>query len=251
MASTTESKTMKTTRTAHHTSPMTHRLATATLLIAALSALACDGGSSSSPTPSISTPDSTVGSGQVISESRAVSGFHGVSLSGPGRLLIDRNGFESLVVTADDNVLPHLTSVVAGGMLELGIAPAANIRTSTLMTYEVSASTLDEIRVSGPGGVEALGLDTAHFRLDFSGVGGVTTYGRADYQDVTVTGVGRYDGDGVTSHEVTISVSGAAYACVRASDRLNATVHGAGVLEYYGDPELNVTGDGTVRRLGP
>ncbi|MCP3961862.1 MAG: DUF2807 domain-containing protein [bacterium] len=201
--------------------------------------------------PNITGPNTVVGSGSVASETRAVQGFHGVSLSGAGRLLIDRNGFESLTLTADDNILPLLTSDVLGGMLELGIETGRSISTRHGVTYEVGANRLDEIRLAGAGDVEATGLDTPFFLLDVAGAGNVVAFGRADEQDVTISGAGNYDAEGLTSRVATITISGAAFARVRVSGQLNAHIGGAGVLEYYGDPVVHTTGNGTVRRMGP
>ena len=222
----------------------------ASWLIAALLVVACDGDNPGNYS-SFTGPDAIIGSGSVLSESRTVSGFHGVALSGAGRALIDRGGFESLVVTADDNVLPHLTSEVVGGMLELGVAPGVSLQSTREITYEVGARTLDEIRISGAGDVEATGLATSMFRLDVSGAGNIAAFGRATEQDVTISGAGRYDGEGVASRVVTLNVSGAAFARVRASHELHVHVSGTAVVEYYGDPRLQVTGNGTVRRMGP
>src|SRR5687767_1144824 len=52
------------------------------------------------------------GSGNVVVEQREVSGFSAVSMSGFGELIIQQTGKESLSITADDNLLPLLTSKV-------------------------------------------------------------------------------------------------------------------------------------------
>ncbi len=196
-------------------------------------------------------PDSIVGSGNVISETRSVGGYNGVSLSGAGRMIVDRNGFDSLTITAEENILPHLTSQVSGGLLELGIAPGVSINTSREILYEVSARTLDELRITGAGDAEVMGIDSRYFRVVVSGAGNITAFGEAGEQDVTISGAGRYDAEGVNSRTATITVSGAAFARVRVSGQLNVNISGAGVVEYYGDPVLNVSGDGSVRRMGP
>ncbi len=195
-------------------------------------------------------PNNIIGSGHVISESRTVGGYHGVSLSGAGRLIVDRNGFDSLTITAEDNILPHLTSHVSGGLLDLGVASGKNINASRELLYEVSARTFDELRISGAGDVEAMGVDSRHFRTTVSGAGNITVFGEADEQDITISGAGRYDAEGVASRRTTITVSGAGFARLRVSDELNVTVSGAGTIEYFGDPVVHVSGDGSVRRMG-
>ncbi len=196
-------------------------------------------------------PNTIIGSGNVVSETRTVGGYSGVSLSGAGRLIIDRNGFDSLTITAEENVLPHLTSQVSGSLLALGIAPGVSVSTSREILYEVSARTLEELRISGAGDAEVMGIDSRHFRVVISGAGNITAFGEADEQDLTISGAGRYDAAGVDSRITTITVSGAGFARVRVSGQLNVNISGTGTVEYYGDPVLNVSGDGSVRRMGP
>jgi hypothetical protein len=64
--------------------------------------------------------DAKNGSGNVISESRSVTDFTGVELSGSGKLIIEQSDVESLTITADDNLLPDLTAEVRDSRLLLG-----------------------------------------------------------------------------------------------------------------------------------
>ncbi len=226
------------------------RLGTAMALTAGLLLTACDG-DTHHDFSRVTGPNTTVGSGNVISESRTVGGFHGVSLSGAGRLIVDRNGFEALTITAEDNILPHLTSRVSGGLLDLGVQSGVSINTNREILYEVAARTFDELRISGAGDAETMGIDSRYFRVDLSGAANVTAFGEADEQDVTISGAGRYDAEGVTSRIATIRISGAAFARLRVSGQLNVDISGTGSVEYYGDPVVNVTGEGSVRRMGP
>ena len=60
------------------------------------------------------------GSGNVITESREVSGFNGVSHTGIGRVTITQGDTESLTIQADDNLMEYITSEVKNDTLELG-----------------------------------------------------------------------------------------------------------------------------------
>ena len=55
------------------------------------------------------------GSGNIVTESRSIGAFHGVSFSGIGRLVIEQTGTPSLTVTAEDNIQPVLVSEVVDG----------------------------------------------------------------------------------------------------------------------------------------
>ncbi len=194
--------------------------------------------------------DSIVGSGILASETRAVSGFNGVVLSGAGHLSIEQTGFESLEITTDDNVLPLLTSDVLGGRLELGVQPGYSV-SPTQVDYRLTVAELNEIVVSGAADIDAAGLDTGFLEVVISGAAAADLSGRADLQNVAISGAASYHAAHLRSSDVRISVSGSAHAVVRASDRLEVSISGSGTVEYYGNPEVHASGNGTVRRLGP
>jgi hypothetical protein len=50
------------------------------------------------------------GSGNVITESRVVSGSDEILLSGSGEVVVDVDGTESLTIEAEDNIMPLLTT---------------------------------------------------------------------------------------------------------------------------------------------
>ena len=54
----------------------------------------------------------TQGSGKVVTETRQVSGFDRVALSGIGNLTITQGDKESLKIEAEDNILPRIETTV-------------------------------------------------------------------------------------------------------------------------------------------
>ena len=67
------------------------------------------------PPPSLAplaAAETLAGSGRLVTETRAVSGFTGISLAMPGHVEVTQGDTESLTVTADDNVLPLIETVV-------------------------------------------------------------------------------------------------------------------------------------------
>ncbi len=190
------------------------------------------------------------GSGNETSESRSVAGFAAVAFGGGGRVVVEQTGAESLTITAEDNVLPFLTSEVRAGRLMLGVRSDTSIRTTKAIVYRVTVKTLSEIELSGSGSVEATRIDADRLTIVSHGSGRLTVAGKTDRQDVTLTGSGSYRGENLDSREGTITISGSGRAIVRVSDRLDAEVSGSGSVEYIGHPVVrrNVSGSGSVRR---
>ena len=56
--------------------------------------------------------NAVVGSGKVVSETREVSGFTSVSVSGSGQAQITVGDSDSLVIEAEDNILPLIETSV-------------------------------------------------------------------------------------------------------------------------------------------
>jgi hypothetical protein len=190
------------------------------------------------------------GSGTLKTEVRQVSNFTQVDFSQVGTLTIEQTGVEGLTITADDNILPILTSDVSNGVLHLGAKDNQNYSTEKPITYLLTVKTLTGLTLSGAGATQARNLDTQTFTVTMSGAGSATLQGKANDQQVTVSGVGSYDGSEFTTKAAKVTVSGVGSAIVNASDTLDATVSGVGSVEYIGNPKVtsHVSGVGTVKK---
>ena len=188
------------------------------------------------------------GSGQVKSETRQVSGFTGIELSGNGEVTIEQGETESLTIEADDNVLPALTSEVRDSVLELGTKPRTTVRTRNPIRYRVTLKDLTSIELSGSGSVSGADLQASALQVDISGSGTINLAGAADQQDVEVSGSGRYEAAQLPSRSATIEISGSGKATVAASDQLRVDISGSGTVTYSGDPAIDqdISGSGRL-----
>ncbi len=192
------------------------------------------------------------GSGEVVTESRPVGGFTGVAVSGAGRLIIEQTGVESLEITAEDNLLPHIRSEVVDDVLRLGFAPGTSVSRTQGVVYRLTVRDLTGIEASGASHVEAHGLDTPDLACVFSGASSFQASGSADAHVIVLSGASRADAPDLGSRVVTATLSGASFARLRVSAFLTATASGGSVLEYYGSPVLvtHVSGGSAIRRVG-
>ncbi|MDP9474694.1 MAG: DUF2807 domain-containing protein [Actinomycetota bacterium] len=194
--------------------------------------------------------DATDGSaaGTVASETRDVSGFDEVELSGVGNLSIRQTGTESLSVTAEEDVLPKIRTEVVDGRLIVGPEPNASIETTEPIDYELTVGDLHALEVSGSGDVDARGIQTEKLATTVSGSGAVEISGKTESQQVNVSGTGGYEAEDLESKEAKVDVEGAGSAVVNASEELDAKVGGTGSVEYVGDPTVDqdVSGIGRV-----
>lgn len=190
------------------------------------------------------------GSGNVTSEPREVSGFTAVSLSGSGHLILEQTGIESLTITAEDNILPYLTSEVRGTQLILGPKSNTSIQTTKEITYRLTVKSLDAFELSGSGTVDAQGINADRLKITLRGAGDITMAGQAKRQEISLAGSGNYQGEDLKSQAVTIDIAGSGSAVLAVSDTLEVNVRGLGSVEYVGDPAVRqqVSGLGSVRK---
>ena len=191
----------------------------------------------------------TRGSGQLASESRPVTGFTKVELSGTGELTIEKTGTESLAISAEDNLLPLLTSEVSGDTLVLGTKRNTEIVTTKPINYALTVKDLTGLTLSGSGNIRVSNLSTTRLTTKISGSGTITASGTADDQDLDISGSGRYQADQLASKTVNAGISGSGTASVLVSDALDVRISGSGTLTYTGDPTRltqDVSGSGKL-----
>ena len=179
----------------------------------------------------------TKGSGQLSSEPRQVTGFTKVEFSGPGTLAIEQTGTESLTISAENNLLPKLTSQVSGDTLMLKPKSNTKIVTTKPITYTLTVKNFTGLAVSGSGTVTASNLTTPSLSTDMSGSATITASGTADDQNLNMSGSGRYQAEQLSSKTVKINMSGSGTATVHASEVLDIHLTGSGTLTYTGDPK--------------
>jgi hypothetical protein len=213
-----------------------------------------------------------LGSGEVITEPRRVSGFSSVELSGIGTLIIEQGSKESLEITAEDNILKYLKSSVYGRNLHLGVDDFVSIEPTKEIIYHLTVKNLERIEISGLGNVEIEALKTSDldlkisgsgnayignlqadsFNLQVSGLGTVEIEGSVEDQRIELSGAGSYDAEDLKSSKARIEISGTGKAAMWVENELDVELSGIGNLQYHGSPILNteISGLGTVKISG-
>jgi uncharacterized repeat protein (TIGR01451 family) len=190
------------------------------------------------------------GSGNVISETRAVSGFSAITLQQVGRVVIQQGSSESVQVTADDNVVPLMTTTVQNGILLLGITPNSCIQQASDLTFTVSVVDLDAVTITGAGSAKLEQIELPNLALTLAGAGRIDASGRVDQLNASISGVGSIGAASLISRSAQAAISGAGSIILNATETLNVLITGAGSVLYYGNPQVTqqITGVGTVRK---
>ena len=205
------------------------------------------------------------GSGDLITETREVSNFDSIDLSGSGEVIVTQGGGESLTIETDDNVMEHVKAEVEGGTLKLGFEEGLNLIDHTRLIFTVGVDDLESLKISGSGDIESDMIETT--RLDatisgsgdvqigtltadevkakISGSGEIDLAGEATAQDITISGSGKYRAGDLRGESVEVSISGSGDATVWATDSLDVNISGSGSVDYYGRPSMNTSGSGS------
>jgi putative autotransporter adhesin-like protein len=192
---------------------------------------------------------STGGSGKAATDTRSVSGFNSVEMSGSGELQIEQTGSESLTISADDNLLQYLTSDVSGGQLRLDMK-SGSFSPSTPVVYKLTVKNLKGIALSGSGSINGKALAADSMKIDLSGSGQITTAGSTDHLEVVISGSGNVQGEGFKTKDARVEIDGSGSATVAASEKLDVNINGSGNVEYIGDPMVSTSkhGSGNVNK---
>ena len=215
------------------------------------------------------------GSGNVISEVRAVSDFTRIDLLGSGELIISQGDHYALTVETDDNLMQYVKSEVQNGTLELSFTDEArtkNLQPSDGFVYRITVRELEGVQISGSGTITAESLESEMLVITLKG-SGEARIGELDADDLTVqivgsgeigiggvankqsfliAGSGSIDAGDLRGEAVVVTIPGSGSATVWATDSLHVTVAGSGNVDYYGSPQVSqsILGSGSVSGLG-
>ncbi len=217
----------------------------------------------------------------VLTETREVSDFDRVALTGYGELVMAQGEEEVLTIEARQDILSRIETEVKDGKLIIGIRGSWQDWLSDVLTvgfarqrikYNLTVKQLTGLEVlgaarvkvanietdrltlelRGAGEINIESLDAERFKVGLPGVGRISVAGRVAEQTVTIRGAGSYDASKLESQRVTATLESLGSATVWAVEELDATIRGAGSVSYYGRPKVRkqITGLGTVTSLG-
>jgi hypothetical protein len=210
------------------------------------------------------------GSGSVIEETRAVSGFSGVGLATAGLLSIEAGDTESLRIVAEDNLVDLIETEVRGRELTIRSAGGVYLRPTGSIRYFLTVKELNEISIYSSGDIQAPDLKAGDFSINVSSSGnldikdleagtlhvGISSSGdvrigvlKADTIDVNINSSGDLDiaGGEVRYQNIKVNSSGDYRAPQMASDEAEAYLNSSGSatirVQNHLKARLNSSGD--------
>jgi hypothetical protein len=187
--------------------------------------------------------DSTRGSGVSVTELRRVTSFATVELAGANTVTVRVGPPQSVAVTADDNLVDHVSTTVRDGRLL--ISDDGSFTSRTPMTVAVSVPALDGVTLSGEGTVAIDGVAATDFIATLSGTGTLTASGSVDRLTAVLTADGTIELQGLAAQDVIARLEGTGTISLRATSTLDATLTGTGSIVYSGSPSVTAHNTGT------
>lgn len=212
------------------------------LLIAPTSGLAAQGWTS---VQSNNEPVVT-GSGRLVRQARPVANFRRLKVEGATNVEIRTGAAPSLIIEADDNLMPLLTSNVSDATLVLGTR--GSFRTRNPVRVYVTVPDIEHVATNGSGNVNIRGVSNRRLELVTRGSGNMLAQGRTGEIKVIVQGSGNANMRGVEAGRAEVSVMGSGNAWVSTSGALTARAHGSGNVFVGGNPSsVDVSQGGSGR----
>lgn len=158
------------------------------------------------------------GSGNVVTETRAVSNFEQVEVCCGMRLILTQGEEEQLTLEADDNVLPEIETFVRGGTLTVRFRRNLSLLSLHLdrpVTVYLQMKTIHGVTISGGGSLETEQLEVDRTSVEFSGGshGRIDTL-QAETVDLVASGGSQVTIDKIDVDTLNLEVSGGGHATI-------------------------------------
>jgi Putative auto-transporter adhesin, head GIN domain len=195
----------------------------------------------------------TKGSGTTKEESRVVANFSQLTLALPANVTIAQGATESLTISADDNLLPLMSTRVVNNELLIEGDKNRGFSTKKEIKIRLTVKSLNNIKIKGSGDVHGDQLKSDKLDIAIEGSGDVKFNTiRADQFKIGIVGSGDVSIDNVESKLLESNVRGSGdvkFGSVKAG-QVNISVTGSGDVYAAGSADkvmIEISGSGDVR----
>jgi hypothetical protein len=197
--------------------------------------------------------DSLTGSGKMTTEQRTVENFDKLEINSYGKLIIKQADKESLKIEGEDNILSNLVTEVENNKLVIKFKNnSLSVISTKELIYYLNVKDLTSLVSNGAVSINAENLTLNNLFVKLNGAEKITISGTVEKQEIEINGAGYYDAKNFSSKDCSVTLNGAGGAAVRVSEKLNASIAGAGSIQYIGNPEITkkINGIGKIEKIG-
>lgn len=176
------------------------------------------------------------GSGNVITEKRKLNGFSKLSISAAVDIEYFASENYSLELTADDNIVPIITSTIVGDTLIIDTNQSYSTQ-SKLHASIYGPSTLKGVKTDGSSDVNLQGIASDMLEINLEGSSDFTVQGKVQNLHIKTSGRSEINAKELLATNVTINTKGNTDAIVTVNKNLDIVLNGISDITYYGHPE--------------
>lgn len=212
------------------------------------------------------------GSGKVVEQSRSPGPFTRLRLDGSITVEAQAASSNSVLVQADDNIVPLVRTELDGDTLVVSTRPGASFRTHHPVLVRVGFIRLVAADLRGSGDLTITGITGDRFdaalagsgdlalkqvtlgslAASLAGSGDLTAQGRTSEMKLSIAGSGDAHFDKLQAKRGSVTVAGSGDAKVNASEAMDVQIAGSGEVWVAGNPPQltqRVAGSGEVHRV--
>jgi RNA polymerase sigma factor (sigma-70 family) len=210
------------------------------------------------------------GAGERKTKEFDLSGFTRVAVGGAMHVEITRGDAFKTSVTAEENVLPHVTVAKEGDRLEVGLDDKGKSIHHREIKVVITMPALDALRLSGATHATCKGfkggkafsaelqgachlqadVEAGTLKLKLQGASHATLAGSAKEATLTAHGASHAKMTDLALDKADVTLEGASHVKLNVKTRLDYTLSGASHLKYRGQPEVGRHDSSGVSSVG-
>ena len=193
--------------------------------------------------------DKVRGSGQAKNETRQVAPFKAIEAKCAGTINVTAQGKPGLEISGDDNIVPLIKTEVRDNTLY--VTADKDYDPKNKVQINISTPDLARFVFAGAGEATLANIKNNQLAIVASGAGEVKASGETKEAAVTLSGAGRVDTRDLVAEKAKATSTGVGEMDVYASQQLDASTSGVGVINYYGNPKTvnkHAGGVGTINQ---
>ena len=210
--------------------------------------------------------DCIEGSGEVVSQSRDITGFRSIRVEGASDVILTQGPTTSVRIEAEENLMPLVTTTMKGDELTIGtegcystdIGVKAYITLPELYALNIEGSgdvsattpiTSRDLTIGVDGsGDNRLNLTSENLTIRINGSGDMTLQGTATNSMIDIDGSGTVKAAELATSRSEVEIGGSGDCYLNVSDAMTVTINGSGDVRYKGRPTVKtvINGSGSV-----
>jgi hypothetical protein len=192
-----------------------------------------------------------VGTNKIATQSRIVSVFSSLSISGYYNIHITIGNPQAVAIKVSSNLLPYIESTVKGKTLTVQTKKGYLLRPQGIPEVDIVVPKLNKITLSGNNHATVKAYSGDSLELNLAGYNEFEIQGVVNTLDLEISGSSSINAQNLLANKVEVNAVGNSKIYVNAKNSLKVTISGNGIVNFVGNPKVSQTinGSGTISKM--